>query len=348
MVEQGLTVLPGRLTADVVDGERVASEIGFPVIIKAVAGGGGRGMRVVRDPDDFAAAYLAASAEAQAVFGNPDVYVERLLEHARHIEVQIVTDSYGNGIHLGARDCSIQRRHQKLIEETPVPHLDAQAAERICAAAVEAAIGVGYRGAGTLEFLLDHDGRAYFMEINCRIQVEHPVTEMATGVDIVRQQLLVASGSTLDLKQDDINPHGVSIECRINAEDPDRDFAPTPGKITSLRQPGGPFTRVDTHISPGYQIPTSYDSLLAKLIVWAPDRSQALARMRRALHEFQVGGDAISTTIPFLMEVIRNEIFASGQHDLGLVAAMIDVMDGSRGAPIGLGADSADSSTSQV
>ncbi|GAA4612157.1 acetyl-CoA carboxylase biotin carboxylase subunit [Actinoallomurus liliacearum] len=322
----GLRVLPGSEHAPGSVGEAmlVADEIGYPVIIKAVAGGGGRGITLVRRRQEFAAAYAEASANAQAVFGDSRVYVERFLEHARHIEAQILGDRHGDVVHLGIRDCSVQRRRQKLIEETPPPDLDPVTAERIALAAAAAAGHAGYTGAGTYEFLLDEHGDFYFIETNCRIQVEHPVTEMVTGVDIVREQILIASGERMSIRQSDVLQRGASIECRVNAEDPERGFMPASGTLERFEIPGGPFTRIDTQCRPGFTVPPYYDSLLAKAVVWAPDREQAIARMDRVLADFTVSGPRVATTIPFLREVLAHPLFRSGKHTTSLLDQMLD------------------------
>jgi acetyl-CoA carboxylase biotin carboxylase subunit len=314
MAKAGLPLLPGTTdpvaTAD--EADDVAQDIGYPVIIKAAAGGGGRGMTVVRRREDLRAAYQQTRAAAQSVFKDSAVYVERFLERARHVEVQVVCDGAGQGVHLGERDCSVQRRHQKLIEESPSSQVDAVLRAEMGAAAVRGALAVGYRGAGTLEFLLAPDGTWAFMEMNARIQVEHPVTEMVTSVDLVREQLLVAAGRPLSFTQDDVALRGHAIECRINAEDPDRGFAPAPGRLETWVAPGGPWTRVDTHCEPGWLVTPFYDSLLAKVIVWAPDRDQAIARMQRALAEFRVEGPGVCTTIPFHQRVLAHPAFLAG------------------------------------
>ncbi len=315
MSAAGLPLLPGstRTIDSASDALELADRLGFPVIIKAAAGGGGRGMTVVRDRADVLPAYQRTRATAQAVFGDSRVYVERYCDQARHVEVQILADRLGNVVHLGERDCSVQRRHQKLIEETPAPGLSRELMGEVAEAAVRGARAVGYEGAGTFEFLVD-DAGFYFMEINCRIQVEHPVTEFVTGIDIVREQLLIAAGEPLRWSQDDVRPRGVSVECRINAEDPDRDFAPTPGLLTRFAPPAGPFVRVDTHAAPGYRITPYYDSLLAKLVVWGPDRAQALDRMRRALDEFEISGGGVRTTTELLAGVIDEPRFRAAEH----------------------------------
>ncbi|MGY1942839.1 acetyl-CoA carboxylase biotin carboxylase subunit [Nocardia asiatica] len=327
MAAAGLPLLPGsRDPLETVDeAHALADDIGYPVIIKAVAGGGGRGMRVVRDSADFSAAWQETRANATAVFGDGRLYVERYLDSARHIEVQILADRHGTVRHLGARDCSLQRRHQKLVEESPAPGLSEELVARIGAAAVRGAEAVGYVGAGTFEFLLDQQGRFYFMEVNCRLQVEHPVTEMVTGIDLVAEQLRIASGLPLALPADAATPRGVSIECRINAEDPQREFAPAPGTLTECTLPGGPFVRIDTHVSPGYAIPPHYDSLLAKIIVWAPDRRTAIARMRRALAETRIRGRGIATTTEFLHDILDHPRFRAADHDTALIGTLTTV-----------------------
>jgi acetyl-CoA carboxylase biotin carboxylase subunit len=321
MAEAGLPLLPGGVDppADVAEAEAIAARVGYPVIVKASAGGGGRGMTVVDRPGDLAAAYARTRASAQALFGDGTVYVERYLPSARHVEVQVLCDTYGNAVHLGGRDCTVQRRHQKLIEESPAPALAPGLAERMAEAALLGAKTAGYVGAGTFEFLVDPDGGFSFMEVNCRIQVEHPVTEMVTGIDLVREQLRIAGGEPL--ATGDVTPHGWSIECRVNAEDPARGFVPAPGTLTAFTPPGGPFVRVDTHAHAGYRIPAAYDSLLAKVVVWAPGRHQAIARMRRALAEFQIEG--VPTTKEFLDEALADPAFRSAAHDTSLVERLL-------------------------
>ncbi|MTE14574.1 acetyl-CoA carboxylase biotin carboxylase subunit [Nocardia aurantiaca] len=323
MAEAGLPLLPGsRDPVETVDEARdLAGDIGYPVILKAVAGGGGRGMRVVRDPSEFAAAWQQTRAGATAVFGDGRLYIERYLEPARHVEAQILADTHGCVVHVGLRDCSLQRRHQKLVEEAPAPGLPAELAERIGAAAVRGARAAGYVGAGTVEFLLDADGNFYFMEVNCRLQVEHPVTEMITGIDLVAEQLRIAAGERLTVPPGGL-PRGVAIECRVNAEDPGREFAPAPGTLTECVLPGGQFTRVDTHISAGYSIPPNYDSLLAKVIVWGPDRATAIARMRRALAETRIRGAGVATTAEFLHDVLDHPRFRAATHDTALIGSL--------------------------
>jgi acetyl-CoA carboxylase biotin carboxylase subunit len=324
MREAGLPLLPGSVqTLDTAaEAERYADEIGYPVIIKAAAGGGGRGMTVVRSAGTFADDYARTRATGLAVFGDDRVYVERYLDRGRHVEVQILCDRRGQGIHLGTRDCTVQRRHQKLIEEAPAPALPAATLAEMGAAAVRGALSAGFTGVGTFEFLVDSAGRYYFMEVNSRIQVEHPVTEMITGVDLIHEQLHVAGGEPLRIRQSEVRPAGVAVECRVNAEDPDRDFLPTAGRLDQFVPPGGPFTRVDTHGYAGYQLPPHYDSLLAKVIVWAPDRDLALDRMVRALAEFQISGRGVRTTTGFLTGVLADPEFRAARHATDIVTRL--------------------------
>lgn len=321
MVDAGLPLLPGSRSAldDAGQAQTFADGIGYPVIIKAAAGGGGRGMQIVRGADEFLRAHTETRAAAQAIFGDGRVYVERYLESARHVEIQVLCDQRGNAVHLGARDCSVQRRHQKLIEETPAPALPDGLVETMGRAAVQGALAAGYVGAGTFEFLVDPSGDYYFMEVNCRLQVEHPVTEMVTGIDLVAEQFRIAAGEELGFSQDAVRPHGVAVECRINAEDPARGFAPTPGVVQECHLPAGPFVRVDSHVFPGYRIPSVYDSLLAKVIVWAPERAAALTRMRCALGELRLAGPGIATTVGFLARVLDDPTFRSACHDTSLI-----------------------------
>ncbi len=325
MARAGVPLLPGSLEplATVHEARAVVDEIGLPVIIKAVAGGGGRGMAVVRDESEFARAYRETKAAAQALFGDSRVYVERYLDSARHVEIQVLADNHGSVIQLGDRDCTVQRRHQKLVEETPSPRLSARTRAAMGRAAVDGARTAGYVGAGTFEFLVDENDEFYFMEVNCRIQVEHPVTEMATGIDLVQHQLRIAAGEPLGIRQQDVRPNGAVIECRINVEDPKRAFAPAPGLLERFEPPGGPFVRVDTHGYPGYRVPADYDSLLAKLLVWAPDRAQAIDRMRRALDEFHISGPGVRTTREFLGEVLGDPVFQAGEHTTAIVEEII-------------------------
>ncbi len=303
---------PGPVES-VEEGLGFAEKIGFPVIIKAAAGGGGKGMRVAVDPDQFAQSFNLARQEALAAFGSDQVYIEKYLARPRHVEFQIMGDTHGHIMHLCERDCSVQRRHQKLIEEAPSPALDQDLRERMGASAVKAAEAIGYVGAGTIEFLLDTDGSYYFMEMNTRIQVEHPVTEMCTNFDLVKEQIRVAAGEELSLVMNGQRLRGHAIECRVNAEDPARNFQPSPGVITAYHPPGGPGVRVDTHIYAGYTVPPYYDSLLAKVIVHGNNRTEALARMRQALDSFIIEG--VTTTIPFLARVMRHPDFVAGTVD---------------------------------
>jgi acetyl-CoA carboxylase biotin carboxylase subunit len=314
MQKAGLPLLPGTIEPVATEDEAqdIADDIGYPVIIKAVAGGGGRGMNVVWKSEDLKRLYNTTRATAQAIFKNSGVYIERYLPAPRHTEVQIVCDESGNGCYFGERDCSVQRRHQKLIEEAPSIHLTPEMRKDIGERAVKGALSVGYTGAGTMEFLLDDDGSMYFMEMNARIQVEHPVSEMVTSVDLIQEQIRVASGQPLSVKQEEIELRGHSIECRVNAENPDMNFAPAAGRLDTYVPPGGPWTRVDSHCYPGWTITPFYDSLIAKLIVWAPDRAAAIERMQRSLDEFQIDGRGIKTTIPFHQSVLANEQFRSG------------------------------------
>ncbi len=321
MAEAGLPLLPGVVdpVTTAAEGAAIAERIGYPVIIKAAAGGGGRGITVVRAPEDFAQAYATTRATAHAVFRDSTVYVERYLEGARHVEVQVVCDEHGNGIHLGERDCSVQRRHQKLVEESPAPGLTPEQREEIGAVAVAGALAVGYTGAGTLEFLAGPDGSFAFMEMNARIQVEHPVTEMVTGIDLVAEQIRVAAGLPLSVKQEDVTWTGAAMECRINAEDPRRGYAPTPGTLTRLDLPGGPGVRVDCGVRAGSTVSPHYDSMIAKLVVWAPDREQTLARMKRALTELVVEGRGMATTRDLHLAVMDHPVFREGTHDTGFL-----------------------------
>jgi len=309
----GVPVVPGSEgnVKDEKEAKAIAKNIGYPVLIKATAGGGGKGMRVVREESELSELYKTARAEAEAAFGNPAVYIEKYIEESRHIEVQILADEHGNTIHLGERDCSIQRRHQKLVEESLSPAVDHRLRNKLGEAAIKVAKAVRYVNAGTIEFLFDPTGRFYFMEMNTRVQVEHPVTEMITSVDIIKEQLLITAGEHLDIKQGDVKFHGHSIECRINAENPEKNFMPSPGEVTIWHPPGGPGIRVDSHVYQGYHILPNYDSLIAKLIVWGRDRKEAMDRMRRALGEFVI--DGIHTTIPFHLKVMDNEDFKAGK-----------------------------------
>jgi acetyl-CoA carboxylase biotin carboxylase subunit len=309
----GVPTVPGSdgLLMDEREATAIAQSIGYPVMIKATAGGGGRGMRLVRSEADLANAFLAAQGEAEAAFGDPGVYLEKFIERPRHIEFQILADSHGNVIHLGERDCSIQRRHQKLLEEAPSPALSQELREKMGATAVRVAQAIDYVGAGTVEFLLNSTGQFYFMEMNTRIQVEHPVTEMLTGLDLVAEQIRIAQGEPLRLTQEQVQFRGHTIECRINAEDPDHNFRPHPGRISGYLPPGGPGVRMDSHVYTDYEIPPYYDSLIGKLIVWAPDRPSAIQRMRRALRECAITG--LPTTISFHQKVMETKEFLEGK-----------------------------------
>ncbi|MFG0214673.1 acetyl-CoA carboxylase biotin carboxylase subunit [Brevibacillus porteri] len=315
MKTAGVPTVPGTegLIEDVADAVVTANKIGYPVMVKATAGGGGRGMRVAIDDEDLEKAIRQAQNEAKTAFGNPGVYLEKFVEGPRHVEIQIMADKHGNAVFLGERDCSIQRRHQKLIEEAPSPALSEELRRQMGEAAVAAAKAVSYHGAGTVEFLLDKHGQFYFMEMNTRIQVEHPVTELVTGYDLIKEQLTVAAGQPLSFTQEDIKMDGWAIECRINAENPAKNFMPSPGRITEYLAPGGFGVRVDSAAYAGYSIPPYYDSMIAKLIVWGKDRNEAIDRMKRALSEFVVEG--ITTTIPFHLKVLDHEVFVSGNFD---------------------------------
>ncbi|ABX07999.1 acetyl-CoA carboxylase biotin carboxylase subunit [Prochlorococcus marinus] len=312
MMKVGVPTVPGTdgLLSSSEEAAFLASEMGYPVMIKATAGGGGRGMRLVNGPDSIEDLFKAAQGEAEAAFGNPGLYMEKFIDRPRHVEVQILADRHGNVVHLGERDCSIQRRHQKLLEESPSPALDSQLRIKMGEAAVSAAKSIKYEGAGTVEFLLDRQGNFYFMEMNTRIQVEHPVTEMVTGVDLIAEQLRIAGGDSISFQQDEIQLRGHAIECRINAEDSTHNFRPSPGRITGWLPPGGPGVRVDSHVYTGYEIPPFYDSLIGKLIVWDHDRDSALKRMRRALNECAVTG--IPTTIDFHLKLLNRDDFLKG------------------------------------
>ncbi|HPI71923.1 MAG TPA: acetyl-CoA carboxylase biotin carboxylase subunit [bacterium] len=312
MRQMGVPVIPGSdgVLTSVREAAAIAEEIGFPVILKAVAGGGGRGMRIVREAKDMATAFATAQTEAQNAFANPALYLERYFEYPRHIEVQILGDRHGNAVSLGERECSIQRKHQKLIEESPAPSISTKLRKALAAAAVKGARRVGYNSAGTIEFLLDEQGHFYFMEMNTRIQVEHPVTEAVIGLDLIEEQIRSATGAELPSKLKFFKPRGHAIECRINAEDPDNHFRPCPGKITSFHVPGGLGVRVDTHAYAHYVIPAYYDSLIAKVITHGANREEAIVRMERALNEFVIEG--IATTIPLLKKILRHPHFRRG------------------------------------
>lgn len=313
MIKAGVPTIPGSygLLKNEKEAAEVADHIGYPVMIKATAGGGGRGMRLVRDDNDLEKLFLAAQGEAEAAFGNSGLYLEKFIERPRHIEFQILADSYGNVIHLGERDCSIQRRHQKLLEEAPSPALTPQLREKMGTAAILAAKSINYVGAGTVEFLLSQTGEFYFMEMNTRIQVEHPVTEMIAGLDLIAEQIRVAQGEKLSLTQNQVKLSGHAIECRINAEDPERNFRPAPGRISGYLPPGGPGVRMDSHVYTDYEIPPYYDSLIGKLIVWGPDRPTAIKRMKRALRECALTG--LPTTISFHQKILETPEFLQGE-----------------------------------
>ncbi|WP_033541759.1 acetyl-CoA carboxylase biotin carboxylase subunit [Planococcus sp. CAU13] len=316
MRKAGVPVVPGStgIVASEEDGLEIAEKIGFPVIIKATAGGGGKGIRVARNREDFITGLRMTQKEAAAAFGNPGVYIEKFIEDFRHIEIQVLADSHGNAVHLGERDCSIQRRMQKLVEEAPSPALSPELRAEMGEAAVKAALAVDYRGAGTVEFIFDAvNQKFYFMEMNTRIQVEHPVTEMITGVDLIQQQLRVASGETLSFAQEDITFKGWSIECRINAENPAKNFMPSAGRVDMYLPPGGLGVRIDSAMYPGYSIPPYYDSMVAKLITFADTREEAVAKMKRALGEFVI--DGVFTTIPFHLKLMDHEVFKSGDFN---------------------------------
>lgn len=316
MKDANVPVIPGSdgLIQDLDEAVLVAREIGYPVIIKATAGGGGKGIRIAEDEESLVKQIETAQQEAQKAFGNAGVYLEKYLTGMKHVEIQIIADKHGNAAHLGERDCSIQRRRQKLIEEAPCPVLSPEKRKEMGEAAVRAALAVDYSGAGTLEFLLGPDGQFYFMEMNTRIQVEHPVTEMITGVDLIQEMISVAEGNVLSFTQDEVMFDGWSIECRINAEDPTRNFMPSPGKIDFYLPPGGPGVRVDSSAYPGYTISPYYDSMIAKLIVWGKTREEAITRMKRALAEFAIEG--IHTTIPFHQKLLEHPAFLSGNFDI--------------------------------
>jgi acetyl-CoA carboxylase biotin carboxylase subunit len=313
--QSGVPVVPGSEGLIETDEEalRLAHQMGFPVLIKAAAGGGGRGMRVARNDINLRAGLKAARQEAEKAFKDGSVYLEKYIEQPRHVEVQLLGDRHGNVIHLFERDCSLQRRHQKLVEESPAPNLPAQVRDEMCAAAVRLAKAAGYYSAGTCEFLVDKDNRFYFIEVNARIQVEHPVTELVTGLDLVREQIRIAAGEPLRFRQEQVQQRGVAIECRINAEDPAEGFRPSPGLVSRWQPPGGPGVRLDSHVITGYRVPPNYDSLVAKLLVWQPTRPEALATMRRALGEFIIQG--IKTTIPLHREIFNHSAFIEGQVD---------------------------------
>ncbi len=325
MMECGVPTVPGSegIVEDLDEAKRVAAQVGFPIMIKASAGGGGKGMRIAPDADSFAKLLTAAQNEAKAAFGDPGVYLERCIPRPRHVEFQVFGDHHGRVMHLGERDCSIQRRHQKLVEEAPSPALTPELRVEMGEAAVKGAKAIDYVGAGTIEFLLDQDGSFYFMEMNTRIQVEHPVTEVTTGFDLVKEQIRVAAGEKLSfpMNGEGVKHRGHAIEFRINAEDPDRNFAPGPGVISTFHPPGGPGVRLDTHVYTGYRVPPNYDSLLAKLIVSGPTRHEAIVRARHVLDQFIIEG--VPSTIPFLRRIVDDRRFVEGDVDTGFVARML-------------------------
>lgn len=322
MIEAGVPVIPGSKDSvyDPRTGAEIAEGIGYPVIIKAALGGGGKGMRVAETPEEFEQSFLTAQKEAQMAFGDNTMYIEHFVQHPRHIEFQILADSYGNVIHLGERDCSVQRNHQKLIEESPSAALSRELREQMGAAAVRGAKAAGYVNAGTMEFLLDKNGKFYFMEMNTRIQVEHPVTEWVTGIDLVKEQIRIASGKKLSYTQEDVTLTGHAIECRINAENPRKNFRPSPGTITDMYLPGGKGIRIDSAIYSGYTIPPYYDSMIAKLIVWAKNRKEAIQKMQSALGEVIIEG--IETNVDYQYEILEHPDFVAGNVDIEFIERM--------------------------
>ena len=322
-IKMSVPVVPGteQPVADDAEAARVAAQVGYPVMLKAALGGGGKGMRLVRAPGELQSALRAARAEAGAAFGDAAVYIERYVDEPRHIEIQVLADAHGGVVHLGERECSIQRRHQKLVEESPSPFVTPELRRRLGEAACRVATAVGYAGAGTVEFLLDRTGNFFFLEMNTRLQVEHPVTELVTGRDLVRDQLRIAAGEKLGFTQDDVRLDGWAIECRVNAEDPFASFIPSPGRISSLRVPGGPWVRDDTGVYAGYTISRFYDTLMAKLIVWGPDREVAISRMAQALSEYKVVG--VPTTIPILQRIVAHPDFVAGRLSTGFMERLL-------------------------
>jgi acetyl-CoA carboxylase biotin carboxylase subunit len=325
MMEAGVPVVPGSDGAiDTIEaGIELAGKIGYPVLIKASAGGGGRGIRIVKSPEEFEKAFETAKSEAKSAFGDDTMYVEKFVENPRHIEFQILADNFGNTIYLGERDCSIQRRNQKVIEEAPSPVMSESLRKEMGEVAVKAAKAVNYKNAGTIEFLLDKHGKYYFMEMNTRIQVEHPITEMITGVDLIKEQIRVAAGEPVNIVQEAIQLNGHAIECRINAENPDLGFRPSPGKIERLHIPGGLGVRLDSAVYQGYVIPPTYDSMIGKLIVHGKTREEAINRMKRALGEFVIEG--VDTNIDFQFRILSNEVFISGNFDTGFIAKVLGI-----------------------
>ena len=322
-VAAGVPVVPGTLEK-IADLDLIAAEaakLGYPVMLKAAAGGGGKGLRLVDSPDELEGALARARSEAQGAFGDDSVYLEKAIVRPRHVEIQVLADAHGNAIHLFERECTIQRRHQKLLEESPSPFLTPELRERMGTLALALVRRVGYRNAGTLEFLVDAERKPYFLEMNTRLQVEHPVTEMVTGVDLVKLQIRIAEGEALPLRQNDVTQRGHAIECRVYAEDPDAGFLPSPGRITALRVPGGPGVRDDSGVYEGACVPIHYDPLVSKLVVWAEDREAAISRMRRAIAEYRVAG--IRTTLPFFDRVLRDPAFVAGDFDTSFAAALV-------------------------
>lgn len=325
MMEAGVPVVPGSSGSveNIETGLELAEKIGYPVMIKASAGGGGRGIRIVKNSNEFAKAFETAKSEAKGAFGDDTMYVEKFVENPRHIEFQILADSYGNTVYLGERDCSIQRRNQKVLEEAPSPVMTGELRKQMGDIAVKAAKAVNYKNAGTIEFLVDKYGSYYFMEMNTRIQVEHPITEMITGVDLIKEQIKIAAGEKLSIKQEDIRIEGHAIECRINAENPDLGFRPSPGRIERMHIPGGLGVRLDSAAYQGYVIPPTYDSMIGKLIVHGKTREEAINRMKRALGEFVIEG--VDTNIDFQFRILSNEVFASGEFDTGFIPKVLKI-----------------------
>jgi len=325
MMEANVPVVPGSAGAieTIDEGLELAEKIGYPVLVKASAGGGGRGIRIVKSPEEFSKAFETAKSEAKSAFGDDTMYVEKFVENPRHIEFQILADNYGNTIYLGERDCSIQRRNQKVLEEAPSPVMSEALRKEMGEVAVKAAKAVNYKNAGTIEFLFDKHGKYYFMEMNTRIQVEHPITEMVTGLDLIKEQIRIAAGERLQISQEDVKISGHAIECRINAENPEQGFRPSPGKIQRLHIPGGLGVRLDSAAYQGYVIPPTYDSMIGKLIVHGKTREEAINRMKRALGEFVI--DGIDTNIEFQFEILSNEVFASGNFDTGFIANVLKI-----------------------
>ncbi len=315
MAEAGVPIIPGTLEP-IKDEEELVSQaekIGFPLLLKASAGGGGKGLRLVRQREELLSSYRLAASEAQASFGDPAIYIEKYIEEPHHIEIQVLVDHYGNAVYLGERECSMQRRYQKILEETPSPFLDEATRQQMGQIAITAVKTIGYRNAGTVEFIVDKNRRFYFLEVNARLQVEHPITEMVTDIDLVRAQIDIAQGKPLPFRQEDIHPHGWAIECRIMAEDPFQDFMPSPGTIVYLHPPGGPGVRDDSGIVEGYTVPLEYDPLLSKVIAWGRTREEAISRLRRALQEYQIYG--VKTTIPFFLRILDHPDFLAGQYN---------------------------------